>query len=46
MPESFLDLYNRAIKKGKCSVCGTCIISCPKNLLAFREEVFIAPKQH
>lgn len=40
MPKGFEDLYKEVIKKDKCCVCGACVVSCPKNLLDFRMNVF------
>jgi len=46
MTESVRELYNRVIKKGTCSVCGACVISCPLDLLSFRENIFLSPVSH
>jgi len=43
--ESFLDLYKTVIKKNLCSACGSCVISCPLDLLDFREQVFFNTKE-
>ncbi len=45
LPRGFDDLYHEVIKKDKCSVCGACIISCPKNLLDVREALFFEHPQ-
>ena len=37
---SFLPLYEEVIKKDRCSICGSCVLACPLNLLDFREQVF------